>query len=76
VIVNFKLAVGGAFGPHIDKGGHKEYGSNEHISLAVAIDVATVENGCIEVIEGVIRWTSLLKMELVVSYDAFLLSLT
>jgi len=44
VIVNFKLASGGDFGPHIDKGGLKEYGSDEHISLYVAINAATVEN--------------------------------
>jgi len=52
VIVNFNLAGGGDFGPHIDKGGHKDHGSDEHISLSVAINAATVENRCNEVVEG------------------------
>jgi 2-aminoethylphosphonate dioxygenase len=51
--INFKLPGGGAFAAHQDvQAGWDRYGQSVHISLAVAVDAATIENGCLEVVRG------------------------
>ena len=51
--INFKLPGGGAFAAHQDvQAGWDRYGHTVHISLAIAIDPATIENGCLEVVRG------------------------
>lgn len=51
--INFKLPGGGAFAAHQDvQAGWDRYGQSVHISLAVAVDPATIENGCLEVVRG------------------------
>jgi phytanoyl-CoA hydroxylase len=56
-MLNVKAArSGGEFEWHTDGGG---WGNNDIISLFVAIDPATVENGCLEVVPGSHRLTNL-----------------
>ncbi len=50
--INFKLPGGDGFKPHQDvQAGWNSYGSL-HISALIAIDDATVENGCLELVKG------------------------
>jgi len=51
--INFKLSGGEGFDPHQDHAaGWWQYGHKLHISVLVAIDPATKENGCLEVVAG------------------------
>lgn len=52
--INFKLPGGGGFAAHQDSPAYIGLGT-EHISIMVAIDHATIENGCLEVAPGVWR---------------------
>ena len=48
--VNFKLQGGGAFPPHQDAPAYTQFGQTSHLTLMIAIDPATLENGCLEVV--------------------------
>ena len=48
--INYKLAGGAGFAPHQDARAYKF--ADTHVSAMVAIDDATVENGCVEVVAG------------------------
>lgn len=46
---NFKLPGGGAFGPHQDIVAYRHFAAPYHVTAAVMLDPATIENGCLEV---------------------------
>lgn len=46
--INFKLAGGAGFAPHQDAPAFASFGHRYHITMMVAIDDATVDNGCLE----------------------------
>ncbi|MBI6853479.1 phytanoyl-CoA dioxygenase family protein [Pseudomonas cichorii] len=46
---NFKHPGGGAFGVHQDIAAYRHFDTNYHITAAIALDPATLENGCLEV---------------------------
>jgi ectoine hydroxylase-related dioxygenase (phytanoyl-CoA dioxygenase family) len=48
--VNFKLAGGAGWSPHQDAPAYPFITS--HVSCMVAVDNATMENGCLEVVSG------------------------
>ena len=50
--INFKLAGGAGFLPHQDAPAFTTFGQSYHVTLMVAIDPATRENGCLEVVDG------------------------
>jgi len=51
--INFKYPGGEGFKPHQDHAaGWWRYGHKIHISVLVALDVATKENGCLELVAG------------------------
>ena len=51
--INYKLPGGDGFAPHQDvAAGWWMYGQSFHISALVAVDEATIENGCLEVSYG------------------------
>ncbi|HKA91475.1 MAG TPA: phytanoyl-CoA dioxygenase family protein [Haliangiales bacterium] len=51
--INLKLAGGGGFAAHQDAPAFVTFGQRYHITVAVAIDAATVANGCLEVSDSV-----------------------
>lgn len=50
--LNFKWPGGGAFPPHQDFPAYDFFGPRIHITAMVAIDAATIENGCLQVAEN------------------------
>jgi ectoine hydroxylase-related dioxygenase (phytanoyl-CoA dioxygenase family) len=58
--INFKLPGGSGFTAHQDAPAFTTFGQKYHITLMVAIDVCTIENGCLEVVNGFNR-TDILK---------------
>lgn len=50
--INFKLPGGNGFAPHQDAPAFTEQGQRQHITVMIAVDRATVENGCVEVVIG------------------------
>lgn len=50
--INYKLAGGNGFGAHLDAPAYDHIGQIEHTTANLAVDPATVENGCVEVIPG------------------------
>lgn len=50
--INFKYQNGGGFGAHTDAPAYTHVGDITHLTCNVAIDAATPENGCLEVVEG------------------------
>ena len=51
--INYKLPGGEGFAPHQDvAAGWWMYGQSFHISTLIAVDEATIENGCLEVVHG------------------------
>ena len=46
--INFKLPGGAGFAPHQDAPAFASFGHRYHITMMVAIDDATTENGCLE----------------------------
>jgi hypothetical protein len=47
--INYKYPGGGSFAPHQDSPAYTDQGQSQHITALIAIDAATVENGCLEV---------------------------
>lgn len=45
---NFKLPRSGAFPPHQDITAYKHFGAQYHLTIAISVDDATIENGCLE----------------------------
>ncbi|MFO0624137.1 MAG: phytanoyl-CoA dioxygenase family protein [Polyangiales bacterium] len=50
--INFKLPGGNGFATHQDAPAFTGQGPSQHITVMVAVDRATVENGCLEVVVG------------------------
>lgn len=50
--INFKLPQGGGFGAHLDAPAYDHIGKINHLTANVAVDEATPENGCLEVVRG------------------------
>ena len=50
--INYKLAGGGGFPPHQDAPAFTSFGQKSHLTVNVAIDAATLANGCLEVTPG------------------------
>jgi 2-aminoethylphosphonate dioxygenase len=49
--INFKLPHGAGFAPHQDAPAFTTFGQTFHITVMVAVDPSTTENGCLEVVE-------------------------
>lgn len=50
--LNFKWPGGGAFPPHQDFPAYDFFGPRIHITAMIAIDAATIENGCLQVADN------------------------
>ncbi|MET0384864.1 MAG: phytanoyl-CoA dioxygenase family protein [Polyangiales bacterium] len=50
--INFKLPHGAGFAPHQDAPAFTTFGQSYHITVMIAVDPATVDNGCLEVVES------------------------
>jgi len=50
--INFKLPHGAGFAPHQDAPAFTSFGPSYHITVMLAVDPCTVDNGCLEVVEG------------------------
>jgi hypothetical protein len=50
--INFKLSHGAGFAPHQDAPAFTTFGQTYHITVMVAVDPATCENGCLEVVDA------------------------
>ncbi|KAK5111651.1 hypothetical protein LTR62_004756 [Meristemomyces frigidus] len=50
--INYKLAGGNGFGAHLDAPAYDHIGEIEHTTANIAVDAATIANGCIEVVPG------------------------
>lgn len=50
--INYKLAGGNGFGAHLDAPAYDHIGEIEHTTANLAVDPATIENGCVEVVRG------------------------
>jgi len=50
--INYKLSGGGGFPAHQDAPAFVHFGQKHHLTLNIAIDPATPENGCLEVSPG------------------------
>jgi hypothetical protein len=50
--INFKLPGGNGFAAHQDAPAFVTFGQRYHITLMIAVDRATRENGCLEVVRG------------------------
>jgi ectoine hydroxylase-related dioxygenase (phytanoyl-CoA dioxygenase family) len=49
--INYKLPGGSGFAPHQDAPAFTAFGQRYHITMMLAIDPATPENGCLEVVD-------------------------
>jgi ectoine hydroxylase-related dioxygenase (phytanoyl-CoA dioxygenase family) len=50
--INFKLAGGKGFVAHQDAPAYTSFGHTYHITMMVSVDPTTVENGCLDVVNG------------------------
>lgn len=50
--INYKLAGGNGFGAHLDAPAYDHIGEIEHTTANIAVDPATIANGCVEVVPG------------------------
>lgn len=50
--INYKLPSGNGFAAHLDAPAYDHIGKIEHLTANFAVDEATPENGCIEVVAG------------------------
>uniref|UniRef100_A0A060T5H2 ARAD1C05434p n=1 Tax=Blastobotrys adeninivorans TaxID=409370 RepID=A0A060T5H2_BLAAD len=50
--INMKKPYGGGFGAHTDAPAYEHMGDIQHCTCNAAIDAATPENGCLEVVKG------------------------
>ena len=50
--INYKLPSGNGFAAHLDAPAYDHIGEIEHLTANFAVDEATLENGCIEVVPG------------------------
>lgn len=50
--INYKLPGGNGFAAHLDAPAYEHIDDIEHLTANIAVDAATLENGCLEVIRG------------------------
>ncbi|KAK5167162.1 uncharacterized protein LTR77_007892 [Saxophila tyrrhenica] len=50
--INYKLAGGNGFNAHLDAPAYDHIGFIEHTTANLAVDAATIANGCVEVVPG------------------------
>lgn len=50
--INYKAPFGNGFQAHLDAPAYDHMGKIEHITANIAVDSATPENGCLEVVPG------------------------
>jgi len=50
--INYKLPGGNGFGAHLDAPAYDHIGQIEHTTANIAVDAATIANGCVEVVPG------------------------
>ena len=50
--INFKLAGGNGFKPHQDAPAYTMFEQTYHVTMMIAIDPCTRENGCLEIVKG------------------------
>jgi hypothetical protein len=50
--INYKLPGGNGFAAHLDAPAYDHIGKIEHTTANIAVDAATVANGCVEVVAG------------------------
>lgn len=50
--INYKLAGGNGFGAHLDAPAYDHIGKIDYLTANLAVDDATIENGCLEVVPG------------------------
>lgn len=50
--INYKMPGGNGFGAHLDAPAYDHIGQIEHTTANLAVDAATVANGCVEVVPG------------------------
>lgn len=50
--INYKLPNGNGFAAHLDAPAYDHIGQIEHLTANIAVDDATPENGCLEVVPG------------------------
>lgn len=50
--INFKLPGGAGFKPHQDAPAFTAFGQSYHVTVMIAVDPATRENGCLEVVDS------------------------
>lgn len=50
--INYKQPFGNGFQAHLDAPAYDHMGRIEHITANIAIDTATLENGCLEIVPG------------------------
>ena len=50
--INFKLPQGQGFAPHQDAPAFTTFDQKFHVTVMIAVDPSTIENGCLEVVEG------------------------
>ena len=50
--INYKLPGGAGFAPHQDAPAFTAFGQQYHVTVMVAVDAATMQNGCLELVDG------------------------
>jgi len=50
--INFKSSMAGGFDAHCDAPAYASGGAEKHLTINIAVDQATMENGCLEVVPG------------------------
>mgnify|MGYP003546800753 FL=1 len=50
--INYKLPQGAGFAPHQDAPAFASFGQSYHVTVMLAVDFCTLDNGCLEVVEG------------------------
>ena len=50
--INYKMPLGNGFHAHLDAPAYDHIGRIEHVTANFAVDAATPENGCVEVVPG------------------------
>ncbi|KZT54294.1 PhyH-domain-containing protein, partial [Calocera cornea HHB12733] len=50
--INYKSPGGGGFDPHTDSPAYQHIAALKHLTILIAVEPATAENGCLEVVPG------------------------
>jgi ectoine hydroxylase-related dioxygenase (phytanoyl-CoA dioxygenase family) len=50
--IDYKQASAGGFAPHFDAPGYNHIKAQKHLTILIAVEDATLDNGCLEVVPG------------------------